>query len=144
VVAGSHRLTAVGRSDTGASYNSQVINIGVASILIPPGAVWTYLDNGTDQGTNWVTLTFNDSAWTNGPAELGYGDGDEATRVEDNATPGYNVADTDRYITTYFPRTFEVTNIAGFTDLFCALERDDAGVVHLNGREVFRSPNLPL
>ena len=27
--------------------------------------------------------------------------------------------------------------------LFRSLERDDAGVVYLNGREVFRSPNLP-
>jgi len=74
---------------------------------------------------------------------LGYGDGDEATVVQDNPTPGYNPADTDGYITTYFRHSFVVSNPAGLTSLQLRLLRDDAGVVYLNGREIFRSSNLP-
>ena len=40
--------------------------------LISTGAVWRYLDNGTDQGTNWSQRLFNDNSWSNGPAQLGY------------------------------------------------------------------------
>ena len=143
VVGGSHRLTATGRSDAGIRYNSQAVNIGVASPLVVTGAVWKYLDNGSDQGAAWVAPAFDDSSWKSGPGELGYGDGDEATVVEDNGTPGYTASDADRYITTYFRHAFVVNSVAGLTTLRASLERDDAGVVYLNGTEVYRSPNLP-
>jgi hypothetical protein len=143
VTPGTHRLTAVGHVDNGLSYTSAPVLIGVAQTLIPFGSTWKYLDNGSNQGTNWASLTFDDTSWKSGAAELGYGDGDEATVVEDNATPGYVATDTDRYITTYFRRTIVVTNAAAFSFLICSVERDDAAVVHLNGPEVFRSPNLP-
>jgi hypothetical protein len=143
VTGGSHRLTAVGTSDSGATYMSQAINIGVAQSLVLSNSVWKYLDNGSDQGTAWSAPDFDDEAWASGAAELGYGDGDEATVVADNGTPGYTQTDTDRYITTYFRRAFNVPDPAAFVSLHFALERDDAGVVYLNGREIFRSPNLP-
>src|SRR5688572_33317131 len=50
-----------------------------AQTLISTGAVWKYLDNGTDQGTAWRGTSFADGSWLSGPAQLGYGDGDEAT-----------------------------------------------------------------
>ena len=62
-VGGSHRLTAVGRSDTGARFNSQPVNIGVVFSFVSAGAVWRYLDNGTDQGTAWSVPSFDDSTW---------------------------------------------------------------------------------
>src|SRR5438876_4151242 len=48
---------------------------------IARGGTWKYLDNGTNQGSVWDTLGFSDSAWKSGAAQLGYGDGDEATVV---------------------------------------------------------------
>ena len=51
----------------------------VDTVLVPTGAVWRYLDNGTNQNTAWRAAGFDDSSWAQGPAELGYGDGDEAT-----------------------------------------------------------------
>ncbi|HMJ66387.1 MAG TPA: Ig-like domain-containing protein, partial [Candidatus Binatia bacterium] len=143
VTPGVHRLSAIGRADNGLSYTSAPVLIGVVEQLIPMNSVWKYLDNGSNQGTNWSTLTFDDTLWKSGPAELGYGDGDEATVVEDNGTPGYNAADTDRYITTYFRRSIVITNPAAFSFFVCSVERDDAAVVYFNGAEVFRSPNLP-
>jgi hypothetical protein len=38
--------------------------------LIPAGAIWKYLDDGTDQGTAGARL-IRDSTWSAGPAELG-------------------------------------------------------------------------
>ena len=46
-----------------------------ASVPNPSAAaVWKYLDNGTDQSTQWRARDFNDSAWASGPSELGYAD----------------------------------------------------------------------
>src|SRR5262249_37595118 len=50
-------------------------------LLVPLGSVWRYLDNGTNAGTEWRNPSFDDSGWAFGPAQLGYGDGDEATVV---------------------------------------------------------------
>src|SRR5258705_1589825 len=111
------------------------LSAAVPITLVPTGAIWRYLDDGSNQGTNWITSSFNDTSWSSGPAELGYGDGDEATRVEDNATPGYNLADTDRYITTYFRHRFVITNAQDIISLHVQLLRDDGAVVYLNGRE---------
>ncbi len=98
--------------------------------LISTGAVWRYLDNGTDQGTAWRALSFNDELWAAGPAELGFGDGGEATT---------NAAG---FITYYYRQTFNVGDASSITNLRARLKRDDGAVVYLNGTEVFRS-NMP-
>jgi hypothetical protein len=104
--------------------------------LIPPGSVWRYLDNGSDQGTAWRAPGFNDSGWKIGTAQLGYGDGDEMTVV------GYGPSASAKFITTYFRRAFTVTDASRYTRLTLRLLRDDGAVVYLNGIEVFRS-NMP-
>src|SRR6185503_1333813 len=81
VVGGVHRLIAIGQHNSGISYTSTPVTVSFPRMLLAQGAVWKYLDNGTDQGTNWIRPNFDDSAWPSGPAELGYGDGDEATLV---------------------------------------------------------------
>src|SRR5205085_2780121 len=106
---------------------------GTTETLVPAGAVWKYLDNGTDQGTAWRASGFSDAAWASGPAELGYGDGDEATAVR------YGPDANNKYITTYFRKAFTVSNAAAVTALQLRLLRDDGAVVYLNGVEVFRS-----
>ncbi|CAN5455698.1 hypothetical protein BH23VER1_BH23VER1_00240 [soil metagenome] len=104
--------------------------------LVQAGSVWRYLDDGSNQMTAWREPGFDDSAWNGGPAELGYGDGDEATVV------GFGGDPQNRFITTYFRREFEVADAGGISDLTVRLLRDDGGVVYLNGIEVFRS-NIP-
>src|SRR5262245_29382307 len=69
--------------------------------LVPAGSTWRYLDNGTDPGPLWRGMGYIDTNWNSGPAQLGYGDGDEATVV--NGGPSNN-----RYVTTFFRRTFVV------------------------------------
>ncbi len=110
--------------------------------IVVKGAVWKYLDNGIDQGTAWRQSAFNDGSWASGPAELGYGDGDEAKVV--------NFIDTDpvaagvqKNITTYFRRTFTVTSPSDYPSLNLRMLRDDGAVVYLNGQEV-RRDNMPV
>jgi len=106
------------------------------TILVPTAATWKYLDNGSDQGNAWRAASFNDSTWSSGPAQLGYGDGDEAT------TLSFGPDTNNKFITTYFRRAFSVTNPSQFTGLTLRLMRDDGAVVYLNGVEVWRT-NMP-
>lgn len=109
---------------------------GATTTLVATGSVWRYLDNGSNQGTNWIASAFDDSAWASGPGQLGYGDGDEATTV------GFGGNANNKYITTYFRRTFQVTNAALYQSLRLHAVRDDGIIVYLNGTEVYRT-NMP-
>ncbi len=71
---------------------------------IASGSTWKYLDNGSNQGTAWQSIAFNDSAWSSGAALLGYGDGNEATVVSYGSNPA------NKYITTYFRKSFTVAD----------------------------------
>jgi tartrate-resistant acid phosphatase type 5 len=104
--------------------------------LVPAHSAWRYLDDGSDQGTAWRGIAFDDSGWRSGAAELGYGDRDEATVVRYGPSTG------SRYITTYFRRSFTVASPAAVSRLTLSLLRDDGAVVYLNGTEVVRS-NMP-
>ncbi len=116
---------------------------GEALTLIATGSVWQYLDAGqvppTTPGNDWRV---DDPGWTqSGPAQLGYGDGDEQTIVSFIDTdPG--TAGTQRNITTYFRTTFNLTDAASITAATIELLRDDGAVVYLNGVELFRT-NMP-
>ncbi len=105
-------------------------------VLIPTGAVWRYLDNGSDPGAAWAGVAFADGGWASGPAQLGYGDGDEATVV------GYGSNASAKHITTHFRHRFSVADPGQFAALDLRVMRDDGVVVYLNGVEVFRN-NLP-
>ncbi|MGR9037187.1 MAG: DNRLRE domain-containing protein [Gammaproteobacteria bacterium] len=108
----------------------------VSETLISKGAAWSYLDDGSNQNTAWQAPDFNDSAWKIGPAQLGYGDGDEATVV------GYGPDPNNKYITTYFRRHFNVANPADYLNLTLNIQRDDGAVIYINGVEV-RRENMP-
>ena len=106
------------------------------TVLVSRGAVWSYLDDGSNQGTAWRDAGFLDEAWAQGPAQLGYGDNDEQTVV------GFGGDEDDKFITTYFRHTFQVVDASDFERLDIRLLRDDGAVVYLNGTEVVRS-NMP-
>jgi len=108
--------------------------------LVEEDSVWKYLDDGSDQGTPWREPLFDDTPWSSGPAELGYGDSDEPTIVS------YGPDTNSKYITTYFRRSFEVSDASSYTGLDLNIVRDDGAVVYLNGTEVFRThmPGGPI
>ncbi|MFM1745377.1 MAG: hypothetical protein RLZZ630_1314, partial [Bacteroidota bacterium] len=70
--------------DGGATATDDVsVSVNPMTVLnaIPFGSVWNYYDSVVTALTNWNGTGFNDAAWKSGPAQLGYGDGDEATIV---------------------------------------------------------------
>lgn len=43
--------------------------------LVSFGSSWSYVDHGSDQGTAWRALGFDDASWSTGAAAFGYGFG---------------------------------------------------------------------
>jgi hypothetical protein len=101
--------------------------------LVSLGANWKYDDTGSDLGTAWKSFGYDDGRWKSGPAQLGYGENDEATTI------GFGPDDNDKYRTSYFRHAFTVADTSSITGLSLRLLVDDGGVVYLNGAEVARS-----
>jgi len=147
VAQGVYTLTAVASDNSGATTTTLGVNITVNEFiivpvsLIPTGAVWKYFDQGVDQGTAWRDQAFDDSGWSSGVAELGYGDTTDGRPEATVVSFGGDAA--NKYPTTYFRRAFVVTNTAAVTNLTIRLMRDDGAVVYINGAEI-RRDNLPL
>src|SRR6185503_16347093 len=104
--------------------------------LVPTNVVWKYLDDGSDQATAWRASAFDDTGWSNGVPQLGFGDGDETTVIRSNRV------DTTKIITHYFRYHFTATNISELSNLHIGVVRDDGAVVYINGFEAFRQ-NMP-
>ena len=100
--------------------------------IFPFGSIWKYLDNGSNQGTAWRAPSFSDVSWKSGAGQLGYGDGDEATKVT------YGGNSSNKYITTYFRRAFTVTGKSNYSSFKLEYKRDDGIVIYVNGTEVKR------
>ena len=145
---GLHTLLAVATDSGGLSVTSAPRHILVTTApgqslltLIPAGSVWRYRQNGEYPGAKWTQLGYkepNDRSWLGGPAQLGYGDGDEATVFDFGIN--FGLERNDRPITAYFRHQFQAD--ANLSSLTLRVLRDDGAAVYLNGAEVFRN-NLP-
>ncbi len=99
-------------------------------VVVPLASTWKYLANGTDQGTAWRNSSFNDSTWLSGVAQLGYGDGDEQT------TLSYGANVNNKYITSYFRKTFVATNVNRIANMTLKVVVDDGANIFLNGSPI--------
>jgi hypothetical protein len=97
--------------------------------------IWHYYAQTTAPPASWKSNSFDHTSWPSGGAQLGYSNNEE--RDETTLVPNVGA------ITTYFRRHFTVNDAAAYTNLYLWMLRDDGGVVYLNGREIFRSPNVP-
>ena len=95
--------------------------------LVDRFGTWRYQPGSAPAG--WNAQTFADGAWAAGRAELGFGDGDEVTRL-------------DATRTVYLRRSFTVSDRTGWRSLHLRLLADAGAAVYLNGTEVARD-NLP-
>lgn len=102
---------------------------------ITKGSVWTFLDNGTYPGSNWANVNFNDSLWAFKRGKFGYGD-------STITTISYGNDANNKFITTYFRNTINVSNTQIYDTLIFRVLRDDGAVVYINGVEAFRM-NMP-
>ena len=108
-----------------------------AVTFVAENSDWRYLDDGSNQGTAWRESAFDVSGWSEGAAQLGYGDGDETTVV------GYGGDAGNKFVTTYFQHEFQVDNAAGVSALTVDVVRDDGVAVYLNGVEILRDNLAP-
>lgn len=103
--------------------------------LVPAGSAWKYRDNGVE-AADWTAAAYDDSAWSQGDAQLGYGDGDEDTIVS------FGPSATNKYRTTWFRYRFTWDGSHQANQLVAELLADDGAVLYLNGQEVARD-NMP-
>jgi len=106
------------------------------STLIAKQSNWNYLDNGTDQGTAWTTLNFDDSNWKTGNGVFGYSENNITTTID------FGGNSSEKYLTTYFRKHVTINSIKDITNMTLSLMRGDGAVIYLNGNEVFRT-NMP-
>ncbi|MFN0126813.1 MAG: right-handed parallel beta-helix repeat-containing protein [Verrucomicrobiales bacterium] len=132
IAAEVHNIT-TGSSDLGFDLSLGAA-ADVAISLIAAGATWKYRDTGISPPSNWTSPAYSDTAWSSGPARLGYGD-TQATTIQGGP-------ETSRYITSWFRHTFTVADSSQFDALRLELQRDDGLAVYLNGVELLRD-NLP-
>lgn len=100
-----------------------------ADILIGPGDEWSYLaGNAPGPEPDWNLLDFDDFDWELGPTGIGYGDGDDATTLDDMS---------GNYVVVYTRKVFqlELDTIESLV-LSCAI--DDGFVAYINGQEIGR------
>ena len=133
---GDHLLTARAVDNVGTVATSAVVRVKVKRILSPTGAVWKFLDNGSNQGIDWRRTDFTDAGWPNGGGEFGYGDGDESTVI------GFGGDPVNKFITTYFRRSFAISDPEALVNFEIRLLCDDGATGFLNGLEAFRI-NMP-
>jgi len=106
------------------------IDVSAQNVIIPFDSNWKYYDLGDKpdkiMGKDFIDIGYDDSLWLMGPAELGYGDGDEATLISDDA------------LAAYFRHEFTMTNPNAHPEYEVNLIFDDGAVVYLNGSEIGR------
>ena len=113
-------------------------------VLIPEGARWRWFTDATGLGASmivpghaqwnarhWKHPDFDDSSWREGPAQLGYGEGDETTVIPFGSA-------TAKWITGYFRHKVHIPSLTGIARSTLRLKCDDGAIVYLNGQEVLR------
>lgn len=105
--------------------------VEIESLFFSQGAPWKYLDNGSDQGSAWQAINYDDSNWKIGVGHMGFGDGDETTLL----TPGF--------ITYYFRKIVNIPDTSQLDRIYFHIVHDDGALLHVNGVEVVRSALMP-
>lgn len=108
--------------------------------LVEAESDWTYLDDGSDPGSDWMQPGFDDSGWESGPSPLGYPEGDEREPFGEIQTViDYGEDEFDKYATSYFRTSFDIDDAEAIGNYgIIDLEADDAAIIYLNGEEIGR------
>jgi len=105
----------------------------VSTQVIADGSTWTYSYAAEAPAGDWKAIEYDDAAWSNGAAPLGWG----------HTVLGTTLSGVDpRPLTSYFRSAFEITDPSAYASLTLTTRADDGIAVYVNGTEVGRS-NLP-
>lgn len=118
---------------------------GGASTPLPAGLRWRWYTDATGLGpsdrvtgspgwsaSDWKHPDYDDRSWLEGPAQLGYGEGDEATVIP------FGQADA-KWATAYFRRTLVLQPGPALRSATLRLKCDDGAIVYCNGVEALRT-----
>lgn len=96
--------------------------------FLEAGSLWRYRTASAPEASNWNYAVYDSSSWDTGPAELGYGEGDEATVIPNES--GVSSA--------YFIHPF--TNPAGYTsyDVRGRVKYDTTVTVRFGGAVLYQ------
>jgi DNA-binding CsgD family transcriptional regulator len=104
--------------------------------IVKSGDTWSYLDKGTIDIESNSLLKSTSINWSEGPTPIGFGQGDEATMIN-------NINEDDSILTYFvFRKTITLNNPEEYKSFLLRLVRDDGAVIYVNDKEVVRS-NLP-
>lgn len=121
-------------NDLGGSWRSSGTGpVGPSATYLSPGATWSYR-KGTSEASSpidvWRGLSFvEDGSWLTGTTPIGYGDGDDATILNDMQ---------GNYSTVYLRKTFTVPADEIPSRVLVRVYCDDGAIVWINGQEVGR------
>lgn len=104
--------------------------------LIEVGEDWRFFRGKTppsDPPDAWKELDFTDSGWELGPSGFGYGDGDDATELEDME---------GNYVSVYIRKEFIISPPVPEGTLQLIIDYDDGFVAYLNG-DLMDSRHMP-
>ncbi len=111
-------------------------NVYSQDTIIKSGDTWKYLDKGPANIENNSLLKLKSLNWSEGATPIGFGQGDEATVIN-------NIIDDDSVLTFFvFRKTITLNNPDEYKTFLLRLDRDDGAVIYINNKEVVRS-NLP-
>jgi hypothetical protein len=115
-------------------------------IAVPQGSVWRWFTDAVGLGSseivaghenwsaaNWKHPDFDDSSWKEGPAQLGYGEGDEATIIP------YGPNANQKWTASYFRHRFSLAATQDIVAVEVRVKRDDGAIIYINGQEAIRS-----
>jgi hypothetical protein len=95
--------------------------------IIQQGDTFAYKIGSADISTDWKSLTFDASAWDNGPSGFGYGDNDDATLIPEGT------------LSVFVRKEFQITEPNSISEILLHVDYDDGFVAYLNGSEIARA-----
>ena len=111
-----------------------------ATTILPNESTWQYYDQGSLDGEDWTSPTYDASAWESGQAPLGYFVGGDR---EHNTILDYGGNTSNKRPTYYFRHSLTLDKAPGSSDVFTLnYIIDDGLIIYVNGTEAGRY-NMP-
>ena len=114
-------------------------NTEQSTILIERGSEWEYYDQGSLDGSKWMSNSYSTSQWQEGKAPLGYYTSDTNNGRGYKTFLNYGVNASNKRPTYYFRTTLNLKDAPSASDRFVLnYTVDDGMIVYVNGIEAAR------
>jgi hypothetical protein len=104
--------------------NCQTINHWETAVF--NNDTWRYFPGISNPGQDWMSLSFDDSLWPQGPGGFGYGDNDDNTEIP-------------QCISVFLRIKFSITDTSLIRSAVLNMDYDDGFIAYLNNKEIART-----